>query len=350
MRRLKIGDRWVGDGEPCYIIAEVSANHLQSFDRAVEIIQAAAEAGADAIKLQTYTPDTLTIDSDAPSFQIPGDSLWAGKTLYQLYGEAYTPWEWHAELQRITHALGLHFFSTPYDPTALAFLEELDVPAIKIASFENVDLPLLKLVAKTNRPIILSTGMASLGEIEEAVRTLREHGAQEIALLKCTSSYPAPPAELNLRSIPHLAEAFDIPVGFSDHTMGSAAAITAVALGACIVEKHVTMDRTDGGADSTFSMEPGQFAQMVQGIREAEQVLGRVQYEPTPGEQKSMVFRRSLFVIKDVRAGETLTAENVRPIRPGYGMAPRFFDEVLGKKAARDITRGTPLSWDLVGG
>lgn len=350
MSKLKIGKRWVGDGERCYVVAEMSGNHNQSFDQAVEIIKAAKAAGADAVKAQTYTADTITIDSDHEWFQIPGDSLWAGKTLYQLYGEAYTPWDWQPKLCRIAHDLDLDFFSTPFDATAVDFLEHLNVSVYKVASFEIVDLPLLRKIAETGKPVIVSTGMASLSEIDDAVKTLRQHGSDQIALLKCTSAYPALPAEMNLRTIPHLASTFNVVAGLSDHTLGSGVAIAAVALGAAIVEKHFTLRRADGGPDASFSMEPAEFAEMVKAIRQVEYALGRVSYEPTSAEAKNVCFRRSLFVVKDVKTGETFTEGNVRPIRPGYGLLPRYLGEILGKKAACDICRGTPLSWDMVGG
>ena len=350
MNRIKIGDRWIGDGQPCYIVAEVSANHNQSYERAVEIIKAAKKSGADAVKIQTYTPDTLTIDSNSEWFQIPGDSLWTGKTLYPLYGETFTPWEWQPKLQELALNLGLDFFSTPFDATAVDFLEQLNVPVHKVASFEIVDLPLLRKIAKTGKPVILSTGMASLSEIHEAVKTLRQGGSEQIALLKCTSAYPASPREMNLRTIPHLRETFDVVAGLSDHTLGGSVALAAIALGASIVEKHFILARADGGPDSSFSMEPDEFATMVEGIRQVEQAFGTISYERTPEETKSLCFRRSLFVVKDVKAGECFTEENVKPIRPGYGLLPRHLEEILGKTSACDIQRGTPLSWDLIGG
>lgn len=340
----------MGEGEPCFIVAEVSANHNQSYEHAVEIIKAAKDAGADAVKLQTYTPDTLTIDSDRQWFQIPSTSVWAGKTLYQLYGEAYTPWEWQPELQKVALGLGLDFFSTPFDATAVDFLEQLNVPLYKVASFEIVDLPLLKKISKTGKPVILSTGMASLSEIDEAVKTLRLSGSQDIALLKCTSAYPASARDMNLRTIPNLRSTFDVVAGLSDHTLGSSIALAAVALGASILEKHFTLARADGGPDAGFSMEPDEFAEMVKAIRRVEQALGSVSYERTAEESKNVCFRRSLFVVRDMRAGDTFTEENVRPIRPGHGLQPRLFEQVLGRKAACDIPRGTPLTWDIVSG
>jgi len=349
-RRVKIGERWVGSGEPCFVVAEVSANHNQSFDRAVDIIRAAKTAGADGIKLQTYTPDTMTIDSSREWFQIPGDSLWAGKTLYRLYGEAYTPWDWQPKLKDITEELGMVFFSTPFDASSVEFLERMDVLLYKVASFEVIDLPLLRRIAATGKPVIMSTGMASLSEIAEAVGVLRGHGIDRLILLKCTSAYPAPPGEMNLRTMPNLAETFDVVTGLSDHTLGSSVAVAAVALGAAVVEKHFILRRRDGGPDSSFSMEPEEFAAMVRDIRQVEQALGDVSYERTPEERKNLCFRRSLFVVKNVKAGQVFTTENVRVIRPAHGLPPRHLEDVLGKRAACDVAAGTPLTWDLVGG
>lgn len=349
-QRIKIGEQWIGMGEPCYLVAEISANHNQNLSRAKAIVKAAKEAGADAVKLQTYTPDTLTIDSDREWFQVPGDSLWRGKTLYQLYGEAYTPWEWHGELFSLAAEVGLGCFSTPFDGTAVEFLEGLNPAAYKVASFEIVDLALLQRIAKTGRPVIVSTGMASLSDIDGAVETLRRGGSGPIALLKCTSAYPAPPEEMNLRTIPHLRETFGVVVGLSDHTLGSSVAVAAVALGASIIEKHFTLDRRDGGADSAFSMEPDEFASMVCDIRKVEHALGRICYDRTPQERKNLCFRRSLFVVQDVKAGEMFTESNVRSIRPGHGLAPKHLTEILGQRAAQDIRRGTPMAWNLVGG
>lgn len=350
MNRIKIAQRWIGEGEPCYIVAEVSANHNQSFDRAVEIIRAAKQAGADAVKLQTYTPDTLTIDCDREWFQILGNSPWAGKTLYQLYGEAYTPWGWHPKLQAVAHELELECFSTPFDGTAVDFLESLGMPAYKIASFELVDIPLLKKVASQRKPVIASTGMASLAEIDEAVSVLRSHGADQIVLLKCTSAYPASPAEMNLRTIPHLAQTFDVVPGLSDHTLGSSVAVAAVALGAKVIEKHLTLRRADGGPDSAFSLEPDEFADMVRDIRQVESALGRINYAPDADEARNIVFRRSLFVVEDVEKGETFTKKNVRSIRPAQGLHTRYLERVLGRKATRRIRRGTSLTWSHVEG
>ncbi|MFN3648004.1 MAG: pseudaminic acid synthase [Armatimonadota bacterium] len=344
---IEIAGRRIGPGEPIYIIAELSANHGQSFDRAVELLRAAHAAGADAVKLQTYTADTLTIDCSAPPFQIHG-GLWDGRNLHELYQEAYTPWEWQPKLKRIADDLGIHLFSTPFDQTAVDFLEEMQVPAHKVASFEIVDLPLLRAIARTGKPVIMSTGMSTMSEIDEAVTTLREAGAAEIALLKCTSAYPAPPEEMNLRTIPHLAKAFGVPVGLSDHTLDLAVPVAAVTLGACILEKHFTLSRADGGPDSAFSLEPDEFRATVAAIRAAEKALGQVQYGVAEREARNRVFRRSLFVVQDVAQGEELTAENVRSIRPGYGLHTRYLEHVLGRRASQDIPRGTPLSWDLV--
>jgi N-acetylneuraminate synthase len=312
------------------------------------MIQAAKDAGAHAIKVQTYTPETLTIRCDSAPFKIGGGTLWDGRTLYDLYAEAYMPWDWQPKLKHLAEELGLDFFSTPFDATAVDFLESLNVPAHKIASFECVDLPLLRRVAQTGKPIILSTGMATIQEIEEAVRTLREAGGRQLALLKCTSAYPASAEEMNLRTIPDLAERFGVPVGLSDHTLGIAAPVAAVALGACLVEKHFTLSRQSPGPDSTFSLEPAEFRAMVDAISTAEKALGDVTYDVSPNESKSRVFRRSLFVVNDVKAGELFTPENVRSIRPAHGLHPRHLDEVLGRAAARDIARGTPLGWELI--
>jgi N-acetylneuraminate synthase len=347
---MRIGDRTIGAGSPTYIIAELSANHGQDFDQAVRLVRAAKEAGADAVKLQTYTADTLTIRSDRPEFRVGGGTLWDGRTLYDLYCEAYTPWDWQPRLKVLADQIGIDLFSTPFDPSAVAFLEGMKVPAYKVASFELVDLPLVEQIARTGKPMILSTGMASLAEITEAAEVARRAGAAAIALLKCTSAYPAPPEEINLRTIAHLSEAFDVPAGLSDHTLGIAVPVAAVALGASIVEKHFTLSRAVPGPDSAFSLEPGEFKTMVEAIRTAEKALGRIHYGLGSKEEASRVFRRSLFVVKDVKAGELFTTENVRSIRPGHGLAPKYLPEVLGRAATADISRGTPLSWNLIGG
>jgi N-acetylneuraminate synthase len=345
---IEINGRRIGPDKPVYIIAEMSANHNQDFDRAVKIIEAAKEAGADAVKLQTYTPDTMTISCDNKYFQVGKGTLWEGRNLYDLYAEAYTPWEWQPKLKKIANDMGLDLFSTAFDPSAVDFLEEMGVSVHKVASFEIVDIPLIEYMARTRKPLIISTGMATLAEIEEAVQAARNAGATQIALLKCTSAYPAPPEELNLRTIPHLAQAFNVPVGLSDHSLGIAVPVAAVALGACIVEKHFTLSRDTPGPDSAFSLEPHEFKAMVDGIRVAEEALGGVHYEVGEKESKSRVFRRSLFVVKDMKAGEVFTEENVRSIRPGHGLLPKFLSEVVGRDAAKDIKRGTPLIWNLV--
>jgi pseudaminic acid synthase len=349
IKTVSINNRTIDSGQPVYIIAELSANHNHDFDQALKLVHAAKEAGADAVKLQTYTPDTLTIDCENEYFRIGKGTIWEGKNLYQLYREAYTPWEWQPKLKANANDLGMDLFSTPFDFTAVDFLEDMGVPAYKIASFELVDLPLIKRVAQTGKPMIMSTGMATLAEIDEAVQTAREAGATQIALLKCTSAYPALPEEMNLRTIPHMAEAFGTPVGLSDHTLGIAVPVAAVALGACIIEKHFTLSRSIPGPDSAFSLEPHEFKAMVEAVRTAEKAIGRVSYDVTDREKASRVFRRSLFVVKDMKAGDTFTAENLRSIRPGYGLPPKYYDIVLGKKVTRSIKRGTPMSWDLVG-
>jgi N-acetylneuraminate synthase len=346
-RFIEINGRLIGPGEPVYIIAEMSANHNGSYDQAVAIIEAAKQAGADAVKLQTYTPDTMTIDKRDGLFRING-TPWDGHSLYELYAEAHTPWHWQPQLKKIAEGMGLDLFSTPFDKTAVDFLESLDVPAYKIASFENVDIPLLRNIAKTNKPVIMSTGMTSFNELGEGVRTLKNTGCHQLALLKCTSAYPTPIEEMHLKTIPHMMKSFNVPVGLSDHTLGSIAPVTAVALGACIVEKHFTLSRKVDGPDNAFSSEPDEFKKMVDDVRLVEKALGDVTYGSSPHESGSLVFRRSLFVVKDLKTGETFTEENVRSIRPGYGLHTRHLEEVMGRCATKDIHRGTPLSWDLV--
>ena len=344
-----IKNRMIGPGRPVYVIAEMSANHNQDFDKAVKIIEAAKRAGADAVKTQTYTADTITLDCDNEYFRIKG-TIWEGKNLYQLYQEALMPWEWMPGLKKVCDDLGMDFFSTPFDHTAVDFLERLDVPAYKIASFEVVDIPLLKKVAATGKPIIMSTGMATADEIAEAIEAITGAGGSAVALLKCTSAYPAPLEEMNLNTIPHFINTYGVPVGLSDHTMGSAAAVAAVALGGCIVEKHITLSRSDPGPDSAFSMEPDEFKAMIEDIRAVEKALGTATYEVTEKQKENRVFRRSLFVVKDIKAGEVFSESNVRSIRPGHGLHTRYFDQVLGKKAVQDIKKGTPLSRELVDG
>ena len=348
MTGFAVNGRRLGPGVPVYVVAEMSANHNQSFEQAVKLVESAKEAGADAVKLQTYTPDTMTIRCDRPEFRVSGGTLWDGRTLYDLYGEAYTPWDWQPKLKEVADKLGLDLFSTPFDYTAVDFLEQMGVLAYKIASFELVDTALLRKVAATGKPVMLSTGMAWLAEIEEAVQTLRQGGCTQLALLKCNSGYPAPPEEMNLRTIPHLAEAFHVPVGLSDHTLGIAVPVAAVALGACIIEKHFTLSRAAGGPDSAFSLEPQEFKSMVDAVRVAERALGEVRYEATEHEAAGRAFRRSLFVVADMKAGDVFTEKNVRSIRPGHGLAPELLPEVLGRRAAKDIARGTPLTCDML--
>lgn len=345
---ITIGKRRIGPGRAAYIVAELSANHGQDFDSAVRLIQEAKEAGAEAVKLQTYTPDTLTLRSDEAPFCIRGETLWDGRTLYDLYSEAYTPWDWQPKLKAVAEEMGLELFSTAFDPSAVEFLESMGVRAHKVASFEVVDIPLIEAMAKTGKPLIISTGMASLEEIDEALQAARRGGAKEIALLKCTSAYPAPAKEMNLRTIPHLAEIFRLPVGLSDHTLGAEVPVAAVAMGACIVEKHFTLSRSVPGPDSAFSLEPAEFRSMVEAVRKAEAAIGEVRYGAGRKEAASRAFRRSLFVVQDVRQGEPFTPENVRSIRPADGLPPKHLGEVLGRLAARDVERGTPLAWELV--
>lgn len=345
---IKIADRFIGPGYPVFIVAELSANHRRDLHIAMESLQAMKDAGADAVKLQTYTPDTLTIDCDNEYFQIKQGTIWDGKNLYDLYKEAYTPWEWQPKLKEIAKDLGMVLFSTPFDKTAVDFLEKMVVPAYKIASFELVDIPLIQYVARTGKPMIMSTGMATLAEINEAVTAARESGCEEIALLKCTSAYPSKPEDMNLKAIPHMAKTFDVPVGLSDHTLEIAVPIAAVALGACIVEKHFTLSRGIPGPDSVFSLEPHEFRAMVEAIRTTEKALGDVQYKLTENEAASRSFRRSLFVVQDVKAGDPFTEDNIRSIRPGFGLPTKYFKEIIGKKALCDIAKGTPLQKDMI--
>lgn len=346
---MDLGNRQIGPGLPVYVIAEMSANHNQDFDKAVKIIEAAKSAGADAVKLQTYTADTMTLDCNNDFFTIKG-TIWEGKNLHELYRQALTPWEWHPELKRICDRIGLTLFSTPFDPTSVDYLEDMDVPAYKIASFELVDIPLLRKVARTGKPIIMSTGMATPEEIDEALATIRAEGNEQIALLKCTSAYPAPLEEMNLNTIPSFIKTYGVPIGLSDHTLGGVAAVAAVALGACIVEKHLTLTRKDPGPDSAFSTEPHEFKAMVEDIRAVEKALGKASYEITEKQRENRVFRRSLFVVKDVKVGEVFAADNLRSIRPGHGLHTRYLDAVLGKKAAREIKKGEPLDWESIEG
>jgi pseudaminic acid synthase len=345
---LTIGNRQIGVGQPVYVVAELSANHNQDFDQAVRLIEAAKECGADAVKVQTYTPDTITIRSDREFFQIRGGTLWDGRTLYELYGEACTPWDWQPKLKQVADDLGIHFFSSAFDSTAVDFLESMGVPAYKLASCELIDIPLLQRISRTGKPLIISTGMATIEEIEEAVVTARKERAGQIALLRCTSAYPALPGEMNLRTIPELIRRFKVPVGLSDHTMDIAVPVAAVALGACIIEKHFTLSRSLKGPDSAFSLEPAEFKSMVEAVRVAEKSLGEIHFGLTDSERSSRVFRRSLFVVQNVRRGELFSAENVRSIRPGHGLHTRHLPQIVGKRASCDIEKGTPLNWDLV--
>lgn len=345
---MKIGNREIGAQAPAYIIAEMSANHAGDIENAKKIIHAAKEVGADCVKIQTYTADTITIDCDKPYFQI-GEGTWNGENLYRLYQKAYTPWEWQAELKKEAESIGLDFFSTPFDKTSVDFLEEIGVGFYKIASFEIVDIPLINYVASKGKPIIMSTGMSTIGEIEDAVNAVRSQGNDQLALLRCASAYPAITDEMNLMTMKNMAEVFHVPVGLSDHSMGSVGAVAAVALGANIIEKHFCLDRAIENPDASFSMNPEEFAQMVRDVRQAEKAIGRVSYGATEQEKSNVTFRRSIFCVKDIKKGEKLTEENVRVIRPGHGMKPKFYEEILGQVALQDIERGTPMSWGLIG-
>jgi pseudaminic acid synthase len=349
MQEITIGNRKVGPDHPPFIIAEMSGNHNQSLDKALAIVDAAAGAGADAIKLQTYTADTMTIDLDKNEFKVEDPaSPWNGYTLYRLYDEAHTPWEWHRELFERGRQHGLVVFSTPFDSSAVVFLEELNAPCYKVASFENTDMPLIRKIAATGKPMIVSTGMATVAELSETVRTARESGCKDLILLKCTSNYPASPEYSHVRTIPHMQELFDVQTGLSDHTLGVGAAIAAVALGATVIEKHLTLSRAEGGVDAAFSMEPAEFKSLVEETRRAWQAMGKVSYGVSESETRSSVFRRSLYIVADLKKGDKFSPVNLRAIRPGYGLPTKFLDVFLGKRAARDVKRGTPLSWDLL--
>lgn len=346
---IKIGHKEIGRHTKPFIIAEMSGNHNQSLERALHLVELAAEAGVDALKLQTYTPDTITLDVHTGEFFIQDNiNIWKGNSLYNLYKEAYTPWEWHQEIFNKAKELGLLAFSSPFDETAVDFLETLDVPAYKIASFENVDIPLIRKVARTGKPIIISTGMATAAELDEAVRAARAEGNHQIALLKCTSTYPATPANSNLATIPHMRELFGTEIGLSDHTMGVGVSVAAVTLGATVIEKHFTTSRADGGVDSAFSMEPHELKMLVEETERAWQSLGQIQYGPTEAEKDSTKFRRSLYIGEDLKAGDVLTEENLRNVRPGLGLPTKYYDLVLGKTVKQDVKKGTPLSWELL--
>jgi len=345
---IKINGREIGLTKSVYIIAEISANHHHDYEQTVKMIEAAKEAGADAVKVQTYTADTLTIKSDSKYFQIGGGTPWDKRNLYDLYQEAYMPWEWQPKLKAIADQLKIDFLSSAFDETAVDFLEKMNVPAYKIASFEIVDIPLIEKIAKTGKPLIISTGMANESEVEDAVAAAKNAGATQIALLKCTSAYPAPPEEMNLKAIPYLAQKFKVPVGLSDHTLGFEIPAIAVALGASLVEKHFTLSRSISGPDSQFSLEPEEFKSLVNAVRTAEKALGEAKVQMSQSEQKSQVFRRSLFTVKNIKAGDLFTKDNIRSIRPGYGLPPKYLESVLNLRAKKDIPSGTPLQWELI--
>jgi pseudaminic acid synthase len=346
---INIAGRLIGSGQRPFIIAELSGNHNQSLERALALIDAAADAGADAVKLQTYTADTMTLNLNEGDFSITDkNSLWFGRSLFDLYEEAHTPWEWHAALFKKANDRGIIVFSSPFDKTSVDFLETLNVPCYKVASFESTDLPLVRYIASKGKPMIISTGMATVGEIEETVNAARDGGCRDLILLKCTSTYPASAANTNISTIPHMKELFGCEVGLSDHTMGIGVAIASIALGACVIEKHFTLDRSDGGVDSTFSIEPKELEILVESAISARDAMGNVSYGPVGAEKNSVQFRRSIYVVEDVRAGQELTAENIRIIRPGYGLAPKHFDLLLGRKVNQDIKAGTALHWELV--
>ena len=346
---IEIGGRFIGPGYPPFVIAEMSGNHNQSLDRALTIVEAAAKAGAHAIKIQTYTADTMTLDVRGGSFEITDpDSLWSGNNLHDLYKKAYTPWDWHQPIMDKARELGLICFSSPFDETAVDFLQELDVPAFKIASFENNHLPLIEKAASMGKPLIISSGMATLGELDQAVSTARAAGCEQLILLKCTSTYPASPEKTNILTIPHLKQLFDVEVGLSDHTMGVGVAVASVALGASIIEKHFTLSRSDGGVDSAFSLEPQELQTLVVESERAWKALGNIQYGPTQAEQKSLIFRRSIFVAQDIMEGDTFNSENLRIVRPGLGAPPSLLAQLLGKRATRAYRRGTPLTIDQI--
>lgn len=345
-KEIFIGNKKIGINEPAFIIAELSGNHNQSYDRAVKLIEAAKEAGADAVKLQTYTADTITIDCDNEYFQINQGTIWDGTTLHKLYEKAYTPWQWQPKLKKIAEDLGLICFSSPFDLTSIDFLEDMNVPAYKIASFEINDIPFIKKIASKNKPIIISTGIAYMSDIDEAIKACDDN--RQVILLKCASAYPTPYEDINLKTIPNMSETFDCIVGLSDHTLGNEVAISAIALGAKVIEKHMTLSRADGGPDAEFSMEPEEFKHMVECIRNVEKALGKVTYDLTYKQKKSREHSRSLFVVEDIKTGEEFTADNVRSIRPNFGLHTRYYNDIIGKRAKCNIVKGTPVRWDMV--
>lgn len=345
-KEIFIGNKKISINEPAFIIAELSGNHNQSYDRAVKLIEAAKEAGADAVKLQTYTADTITIDCDNEYFQINQGTIWDGTTLHKLYEKAYTPWQWQPKLKKIAEDLGLICFSSPFDLTSIDFLEDMNVPAYKIASFEINDIPFIKKIASKNKPIIISTGIAYMSDIDEAIKACDDN--RQVILLKCASAYPTPYEDINLKTIPNMSETFDCIVGLSDHTLGNEVAISAIALGAKVIEKHMTLSRADGGPDAEFSMEPEEFKHMVECIRNVEKALGKVTYDLTYKQKKSREHSRSLFVVEDIKEGEEFTTNNVRSIRPNFGLHTRYYNDIIGKKSKCNIVKGTPMRWDMV--
>ncbi len=348
-REIRIGDKIISENSPAFIVAEMSGNHNMDFDRAVEIIRAAKEAGADAVKIQTYTADTITLDCDDPCFRITQGTLWDGITLHKLYEKAYTPWEWQPRLKKLAQDMGLLLFSSPFDFSSVDFLEEMQVPAYKVASFEITDIPLIRKIARLGKPVILATGIARLADIELAVQTCREEGNEQVILLKCCSAYPTPYEDVNLRTIPNMRETFNCLTGLSDHTMGSAVAVGAVALGARMVEKHMTLRRSDGGVDAAFSMEPQEFKEMVDNIRIVEKALGRATYDLSEKQVREREHSRSLFIAKDMKAGEVFTPENLRSVRPADGLHTKYYEQLLGRRITRDAKLGTPMTWDMAG-
>lgn len=347
-KEIRIGNHYISENSPAYIIAEMSGNHNMDYDRAVRIIHAAKEAGADAIKIQTYTADTITLDCDAPDFQITQGTLWDGRTLHKLYEEAYTPWEWQPKLQELAKELDIDFFSSPFDFTSVDFLEEMKVPAYKVASYEITDIPLIRKIASLKKPVIISTGIAMEEDIELALKTCKEAGNEDVILLKCCSAYPSPYEDINLRTMVDMADRFDCLTGLSDHTEGHAVSCAAVAMGAKVIEKHLTLRRADGGVDSAFSMEPEEFAEMVKNIRISEKAMGHATYELTKKQISGRDFSRSLYIAEDMEAGDVFTEDNLRSVRPGFGLHPKYYDEILGRRVTHAVTKGTPLKWDLV--